>query len=156
MEDRKPIKPKKRLKEGQFEVTEAEYRSSLAKGLDEETLLKPGPHKFVRGGFKQSHPDYSARTAKVKISIYLDKDILNHFRVRAEQAHAAAYQTQINDSLREVMERDRLIGSAGSAAQATALIQDSGFIAAVARQVAVSLKQQSKARQRTKAERLRS
>lgn len=154
MKARKAGKAQKRAKEGSFEVTEAEYQSSLAKGLDEETLLKPGRHKFIRGGFKQMHPDYSAKTAKVKISIYLDKDVLNHFRARAEQSHAAPYQTQINNALREVMERDQTAGTAASQPQAAALIQDSGFIAAVARQVAASLKRQSKSGRRTKEDRL--
>ncbi len=32
-----------------------------AKGIDEEALLKPGRHKFVRGLFKHMHPDYDLR-----------------------------------------------------------------------------------------------
>lgn len=141
---------KRRAKQGYFDVTEADYRSSLDKGLDEETLLKPGRHKFIRGGFKQMHPDYDAKTAKVKISIYIDKDVLNHFRARAEQANAAPYQTQINNVLREVMERDLAAGASQQPSQAAVLVNDSGFIAAVAKQVAASLKHQSESRQRTK------
>src|SRR2546422_1879414 len=98
-------KSKAKSDEGYFEITEAEYQASLAKGLDEESLLKPGRHKFIRGGFKKMHPDYDPKTAKVKISMYLDQDILTFFRARATKPHAAPYQTQINQALREFMER---------------------------------------------------
>ncbi|MGH9838314.1 MAG: BrnA antitoxin family protein [Blastocatellia bacterium] len=114
--------------EGYIEVTEAEYQASLAKGLDEESLLKPGRHKFIRGGFKKLHPDYDPKTAKVKISMYLDKDILNFFRARAAQAHMAPYQTQINQALREFMERS----TSTAAIKRTVLLEDEEFIGAVA------------------------
>lgn len=92
---------------GYVTVTEEEYQSSLAKGIDPETLLKPGRHKFIRGGFKQMHPDYKPETSKVRITIYLDQDILSHFRTRATQPNAAPYQTQINNVLRQIMEQDQ-------------------------------------------------
>lgn len=155
MKAKETIRPKRQAREAYFDVTEADYQSRLAKGLDKETLLKPGRHKFTRGGFKQMHPDYKAKTAKVKISMYLDKDVLNHFRARADQPHAAPYQTQINNVLREVMERDLAVGSGSELTPAKALIQDSRFIAAVAKEVAASLKRQSNPRQRSKVERLR-
>ncbi|MBX3278452.1 MAG: BrnA antitoxin family protein [Acidobacteria bacterium] len=155
MKAEKRIKTQRRAKQGYFDVTEADYQSSLANGLDEETLLKPGHYKFIRGGFKQMHPDYDPKTAKVKISICIDKDVLNHFRARAEQASAAPYQTQINYVLREVMERDLVAGTSQQHSQAAVLVNDSEFIAAVAKQVAANLKRPSKSRQRTKVERLR-
>ncbi|MCI0389149.1 MAG: BrnA antitoxin family protein [Acidobacteria bacterium] len=136
MKGKKAGKPTTRLKanskaesaEGYFEITEAEYRASLAKGLDEETLLKPGRHKFIRGGFKKMHPDYDPRTAKVKISMYIDKDILNFFRARAAKPHAAPYQTQINQALREFMERSASAATTGR----TDLLEDEEFVGAVA------------------------
>jgi uncharacterized protein (DUF4415 family) len=121
--------------EGYFEITEAEYRASLAKGLDDETLLKPGRHKFIRGGFKKMHPDYDPKTAKVKISMYIDKDILNFFRARAAKPHAAPYQTQINQALREFMERS---ANAATAKRAD-LLEDEEFVGAVADLVQVRL-----------------
>jgi hypothetical protein len=42
-------------------VTEEQYRAMQAKGIDEEALLKPGRHKFVRGLFKKMHPEYDLR-----------------------------------------------------------------------------------------------
>jgi uncharacterized protein (DUF4415 family) len=40
---------------------------------------------------------------KVKISLYVDLDVLNYFKKRAEEPNAAPYQTQINNELRAVM-----------------------------------------------------
>lgn len=114
--------------EGYFEITEADYQASLAKGLDEESLLKPGRHKFIRGGFKKMHPDYNPKTAKVKISMYLDQDILNFFRARAAEPHAAPYQTQINQALREFMERSASVATI----RRTTLLEDEEFIGAIA------------------------
>ena len=130
--------------EGYFEVTEAEYQASLAKGLDEESLLKPGRHKFIRGGFKKMHPDYNPKTAKVKISMYLDQDILNFFRARAAEPHAAPYQTQINQALREFMER-----SASTATiRRAALLEDEEFIVAVAGLVQTRLSSADKSKRK--------
>lgn len=141
------MKAKKKADEVYLDVTEEQYQKMRAKGIDEEALLKPGRHKFVRGLFKQMHPDYSPQKAKVRISIHLDADVLAHFRARAAQPHAAPYQTQINNELRTIMEREVAAraankASAKSAAKATrspadysALLDDPKFIAAVAERV---------------------
>ncbi len=139
MKVKKTVRTKALSKEGHLDITEAEYKSGLAKGLGGETLLKPGRHKFIRGGFKKMHPNYTTKDAKVKISIYLDKDILNHFRARADKPDAAPYQTQINNALREIMEQD-LTTCSSEATQASALIHDTRFIAAVAKEVTTRLK----------------
>src|SRR6266480_1754996 len=46
----------------------------------------------------------SLKDAKVRVTMYLDADILEYFKKRASEAHAARYQTQINNELRAVME----------------------------------------------------
>ncbi len=38
--------------------------------------------------------------------MFVDGDILQHFKKRAEAPNAAPYQTQINQELRRAMERD--------------------------------------------------
>jgi uncharacterized protein (DUF4415 family) len=121
-------KPAAKPEEGYLEVTEADYQASLAKGLDEESLLKPGRHKFIRGGFKKLHPDYDPKTSKVKISMYLDQDILNFFRARAATPHAAPYQSQINQVLREFMEQ----AAKSETSNHAALLENEAFITAVA------------------------
>ena len=43
--------------------------------------------------------------SKVRVTMYLDADVLEYFKGRAAQPNAAPYQTQINGELRAVMER---------------------------------------------------
>jgi hypothetical protein len=58
--------------------------------------------------------------------MYLDLDVLNYFKKRAEKPHAAPYQTQINTELRALMEQD-------SGEPYSALLNDERFIDAVAK-----------------------
>ncbi len=88
-------------KELSYTVTEEEYREGLAKGWSDEEMLKPGTYKVIRSRFVNRRKE-----AKSKISLYLDNDVLNYFRARAEEPDAAPYQTQINNELRRIMEND--------------------------------------------------
>ena len=45
-----------------------------------------------------------AKPAKVRVSIYLDEDVIKFFKRRADRPKAPPYQTQINSELRAVME----------------------------------------------------
>jgi uncharacterized protein (DUF4415 family) len=42
---------------------------------------------------------------KTRITIYLDADVIEEFRVRADQA-GYGYQTMINEALRQYLEKD--------------------------------------------------
>jgi len=88
-------------KELTYTVTDKEYREGLAKGWTDDDMLKPGKYKVRRSRFVVKQ-----REAKVKISLYIDGDILEYFRKRAEPPHAAPYQMQINNELRKIMETD--------------------------------------------------
>ena len=57
-----------------------------------------------RGTFTPTKGATKLENCKVKISMYLDADILQYFRNRAESPDAAPYQTQINNELRRIME----------------------------------------------------
>lgn len=149
------MKAKKKSEEVQIDVTEKEYQAMRAKGIEEDALLEPGRHTFVRGLFKKRHPDYSPQKSKVRISIYIDADVLAYFRQRAGQKNAAPYQTQINNELRAVMEREaaskpssarRAVKSSPTTADYSALLNDSDFIAAIAERV----RQQSNPRKRAR------
>ena len=83
------MKAKKKSEEVRIDVTEEEYQAMRAKGIDEDALLEPGRHTFVRGLFKKMHPDYSPQKSKVRISIYVDADVLAYFRRRAAELNAA-------------------------------------------------------------------
>ncbi len=62
--------------------------------------------RLPRGSFKAKPNATNLENCKVKISMYLDADIVEYFRRRAAPPHAAPYQTQINNELRKVMEND--------------------------------------------------
>jgi uncharacterized protein (DUF4415 family) len=49
---------------------------------------------------------FEDRNTKVRITIYLDLDVLNHFKARAAK-DGMPYQTQINAELRALMEREQ-------------------------------------------------
>lgn len=132
------MKGKAKVEDIIVDVTEVEFQEDLARGLEEDEVLKPGRHHFKRGGFLARHglqPDRVDMPAKVRISINLDVDVLNHFKQRAARPNAAPYQTQINNALREVMEREQQMSIASLSSQAAELLADQRFIEAVAEQV---------------------
>ena len=47
-----------------IEVSEADYAADIAAGLTEEETLKPGRHKFIRGGFLKRHPELKIEERK--------------------------------------------------------------------------------------------
>lgn len=131
-----PTNKKVRKKTGEvtIEVTQEKYLAMQAKGIDDDALLQPGKHKFVRGLFKKKHPEYEPKKAKVRISMYLDADVLAHFRARAAQPHAAPYQTQINNELRTIMERES--PTAAPVTDYSRLLDNADFITALAERLA--------------------
>lgn len=116
-----------------IDVTEEQYQAMRAKGIDEDALLEPGRHQFVRGLFKQRHPDYSPQQAQVRLSLQLDADVLAWLRARA----TVPYQAQINAELRTLMERETtpVSSSQNHVANYVALLNDANFIAAVAERI---------------------
>ncbi len=94
-----------------------------------------GPRQTTRR-FQRVAPDRVARpedmrpsNTKVRVTMYLDLDVLNYFKERAAFAHAAPYQTQINSELRRIMERN------DNGSSYSSLVDDDRFIAAIAERV---------------------
>jgi uncharacterized protein (DUF4415 family) len=85
-----------------YTVTEEEYQEELAQGFSEDEVMKPGTYKVRRSPWAEKLKN----TNKVKVSMYLDKVVVEYFRKRAETPDAAPYQTQINNELRRIMEND--------------------------------------------------
>jgi len=85
----------------EFETTQEDREKMRSEGVAEDEIPPIGIRRYARSRFI-----VKARDAKVKISLYLDGDILEYFRRRAEPPHAAPYQTQINNELRRIMEND--------------------------------------------------
>jgi hypothetical protein len=123
--------------EGYVEITEEEYLEDLASGLSEDEVLKPGRHKYIRGGFLKRHPNFDP--AKVKTTIYirlgLDQEVLEYFKQLARETSADSYETPIKQVLREAMERGKQKEAATSLSQQEALLDNPQFIKAVAERV---------------------
>lgn len=104
-----------------------------------ERAKREGLRRLPHGAFKARHPDYDPEKAekKVRVTLYLDANILAYFKKRAEQLHAAPYQTQINNELRAIMERTRNEPewTVFFAHFSSFLLQDKKFIKAVAEEV---------------------
>lgn len=115
-------KPEERI----LEVTQEEYEEAMAKGWTEDDILKPGKHIFRRRTRK-----INPREAKIKMTMFIDGDTLQHFRRRAEKPSAAPYQTQINQELRAAMERDLAEEENNLDAVAERLVNNRAFLKAV-------------------------
>lgn len=106
-----------------YTVTEEEYRAELARGLSEDEVMKPGTYKVRRSRWAEK----LKKASKIKVSIYLDGDVVQFFRLRAEQPNAAPYQTQINNELRRVMEN----GSSDVKSVEKEMLKDKKFLKAL-------------------------
>lgn len=100
-------------KDGEVETSERAAAHGL-KRIPRRHVTQPGEVKLS--------------DCKVKVTMYLDADVLEYFKARAGAPNAAPYQTQINSELRAVMEN-----SAGTSYDA--LLSDERFIEAVAEKV---------------------
>jgi len=97
--------------------TSERVRGAGLKRIPRRHLLQPG--------------EITLSDCKVRVTMYLDADIIEYFKMRAAQPNAAPYQTQINNELRNIMER-------GRQAQHTSydyLVNDERFIEAVAARI---------------------
>jgi len=110
-------------KEMVFVQIDEEYKKGLAKGWTDEDMLRPGTYKVRRSPWAEKLKNSN----KVKVSIYLDNDVVHFFRSRAEQPNAAPYQTQINNELRKVMEN----GSVETAKVEKNILNDKKFLKAL-------------------------
>lgn len=103
--------------------TEEEYQKGLAKGWTDDDMLRPGKYKVRRSPWAAKLKEAN----KVKVSIYLDKTVVQYFRDRAKEPNAAPYQTQINNELRKVMEN----GSSETRSVEQDILNDRKFLKAL-------------------------
>jgi uncharacterized protein (DUF4415 family) len=83
-----------------YTVTKEKYQEGLSKGWTDDDMLKPGTYAVRRS--KHITP---LNEQKIKITIYLDADIIDFFKQRAKEPNASPYQTQINNELRAIIEQ---------------------------------------------------
>lgn len=82
-----------------IEMTQERYDEMKSRGIDDEAIPSVGVHRFSR-----RKKVLNREETKMKITMYIDADVLSFFKKRAEDPHAAPYQTQINAELRRIME----------------------------------------------------
>lgn len=78
----------------EVEVTPEDLDEMRSKGIAEEDLPQLG--------IKRYRPARHIIKDKNKVMIFLDADIVEHFKKRDE----SSYQTQINQKLRQIIERE--------------------------------------------------
>ncbi|HWX40751.1 MAG TPA: BrnA antitoxin family protein [Blastocatellia bacterium] len=74
--------------------------------------------------------DTDLKNVKVRVTLYLDGDVVEYFKRRASEPNAAPYQTQINSELRRIMEAEPGIP------RYRELVENDAFISAVAERLA--------------------
>jgi uncharacterized protein (DUF4415 family) len=91
--------------------------------------------KVKRRGPLPAFRDAAERPLKVRITITLDQDLVEHFKAEAAKPGALPYQTQINQTLRKAVSGEEPRPEQTEAIK-TALLQDPDFLQAVARRLA--------------------
>jgi len=93
--------------------------------LSKLTVKRRGPLPAFQG---------SERPLKVRITISLDQDLVEHFKSEAEKPGALPYQTQINQALRRAIQFDG--GESVTIEDIKAsLLKDPGFISSIAKKI---------------------
>ena len=89
--------------------------------------------RLPRGTFRAKAGNTSdPKKTKVRVTLYLDSDVLAYFKERAAESHAAPYQIQIDNELRAVMERN----PKSISVDYSLLLKNRTFIRALAEEVA--------------------
>ncbi|OGT34422.1 MAG: hypothetical protein A3C44_00805 [Gammaproteobacteria bacterium RIFCSPHIGHO2_02_FULL_39_13] len=90
--------------------------------------------KIKRRGMLPALRAKKADHAKVRITISLDKDVIEHFKSESNAKGALPYQTQINQALRQMIDQPHS-GSDNVTEIKSTLLHDKTFINEVAKRV---------------------
>lgn len=125
---------KKQGKSSTDKILEVHYKESDVEklrdlGVEEQELPKVGIKKYRPSRFVTTPAE-----SKVKITMWLDGDILQHFKQRSELPNSAPYQTQINNELRKTMEKDLAINELETS-NVQEIAKNKEFVRAVAEQL---------------------
>lgn len=77
---------------------------------------------------KPSKNNTKAKKDRERISIHLDLDILEFFRERANQPNTPAYQRQINNELRQIVDANKQASKNGLSAIESSILENEVFI----------------------------
>jgi len=90
--------------------------------------------KVKRRGPLPAFRDAAGRPMKVRITITLDQDLVEHFKTEAAKPGSLPYQTQINQTLRKAVLEEELRPEQTGAIK-DALLKDPDFLREVAHQL---------------------
>jgi uncharacterized protein (DUF4415 family) len=113
----------------EVEYSEKDIQELRELGVSEDELPKNGVKKYRRSRFVTTPSE-----SKIKITMWIDGDVLEHFRQRSADSNAAPYQTQINAELRRIMERDLAISKIDGQ-KVEEIAKNKEFVRAVAEQL---------------------
>lgn len=88
-------------KEWHLDVSEEEYEASKAKGLDEESLFKPGRHTFRR-----RDPNKIIKRDNKTVVLHLDEETYAYYQRPAVEKQADSVEEQIKLELRGIVEKE--------------------------------------------------
>jgi uncharacterized protein (DUF4415 family) len=89
--------------------------------------------RLPRGSFKPKAGATDLKNIKVKVTMFIDSDVLNYFKTRAKDSNTVPYQIQINDELRRIMESET---EGGLNKTARELLEDENFISELKKKLA--------------------
>ncbi len=88
-------------KEWYLDVSREQYEAAKAKGLDEETLFKPGRHTFRR-----RDPNKIVVRENKTVVLHLDDETFSYYQRRAEEKEIESVEEQIKLELRSIAEKE--------------------------------------------------
>lgn len=96
------------MSKGFLEVTQEDYEKMREKGIDDESLLKPGKYKLRRRTKTVTKEDLHPSNTKVEFQMKLDLDVLNYFQEKAGDKEIETLQKILNRKLRKLMDSEKL------------------------------------------------
>ena len=88
-------------KEWHLDVSEAQYEEMKARGLDEESLFKPGRHTFRR-----RDPDKIINRDNKTVVLHLDEETFSYYQRLTDEGKAESIEEQIKIELRIIAEKE--------------------------------------------------
>ncbi len=88
-------------KEWHLDVSEEQYEAAKAKGIDEETLFKPGSHTFRR-----RDPNKIVKKDNKTVVLHLDEETFSYYQRRAAEKETESVEEQIRIELRTIVEKE--------------------------------------------------
>ena|SRR5215204_4086804 len=88
-------------REWNLDVSEEQYEEMKARGLDEESLFKPGRHTFRR-----RDPNKIINRDNKTVVLHLDEETYNYYQRLTDNGKAESIEEQIKIELRNIAEKE--------------------------------------------------